>query len=191
MVVGWQSSTFEELLTYAALLAMAVGMVWFVVVVSAVGAEAVTRGRFRMAHAAGCPRWLHRWLLVALSALLGAAVLAPAPGSAHPQRAGVLDGLALPDRPTGPPIPRETTTPTRHHQPLQVSSVVTVQSGQTLWEISKHQLRRGSGSARIAAFSRSLHAQNRAVIGADPDLIHPGQALSIPGTTRETYSEDS
>lgn len=82
-----------------------------------------------------------------------------------------LDGLRLPDRPV-------TAT-------AEVSSVV-VEPGDTLWAIAARSLRPGASNAEIAAACSRWYAANRAVIGDDPDLIHPSQRLNPPTKTKDT-----
>ncbi len=56
---------------------------------------------------------------------------------------------------------------------------VTVRSGDSLWSIAA----RGHSSEPTAATAKrvaSIYAKNRAVIGADPNLILPGQRLEMP-----------
>ena len=67
-----------------------------------------------------------------------------------------------------------------------------VRSGDTLWDLAEEQLsgRRPDGeaapattrphAAEVAAQVRSLHHTNRSVVGADPDLLLPGQELRLP-----------
>lgn len=55
-------------------------------------------------------------------------------------------------------------------------STYTVQPGDNLWNISRDHL--GSG----ADWGQIYHA-NQDIIGSNPSLIHPGQELSIPGTS--------
>lgn len=59
-----------------------------------------------------------------------------------------------------------------------------VEPGDSLWRIAGATLatRRGinPSSAEIAQFWPSIYEANRAVIGADPNLILPGQHLEIP-----------
>lgn len=58
---------------------------------------------------------------------------------------------------------------------------VTVTEGESLWSITDDLLGPGVDSpAAIAALWPDLYETNRAVIGADPDQIEPGQILTIP-----------
>ena len=60
--------------------------------------------------------------------------------------------------------------------------VVVVQRGDTLWSIAARRLGPRAGDAAIAASWPRWYAANRSVIGADPDLILPGQQLRAPWT---------
>jgi nucleoid-associated protein YgaU len=57
---------------------------------------------------------------------------------------------------------------------------VVVRRGDTLWEIAARALGKHATAAEIAAEWPRWYAANRAVIGADPDLIHPGTVLRAP-----------
>lgn len=59
--------------------------------------------------------------------------------------------------------------------------IVVVHRGDSLWSISDDLLGPGpSDPAEIAAAWPLLHDSNRDVIGDDPDLLRPGQQLTIP-----------
>jgi hypothetical protein len=171
------ASSFDALLVRGALIALAAVALWVLAVVVALALEAGSRGRLRFAERAGCPRRLRLWLLPLFITVLAGVAPAQASDHASPRRAttdaGVLEGLQLPDRPVG----------------VGDGRVVVVRAGDTLWSIATDQLRRvGRRSsapppAAVAAAVRHLHAANRDVIGADPDLIRPGQHLMIPEET--------
>jgi nucleoid-associated protein YgaU len=56
-----------------------------------------------------------------------------------------------------------------------------VRPGDTLWDIAEAHLSPGQRSpSRIDRYWRQIHAANRAVLGDDPDLIHPGARLVLP-----------
>lgn len=96
-----------------------------------------------------------------LLAIAGGGVAAAAPASnSHPRPAAVSGdwpGLATARR----------------------SSTVTVDSGDCLWDIAARRLARPTRARIALAWPRWWHA-NRAVVGADPDVIRPGQRLRPP-----------
>ena len=108
--------------------------------------------------------------------------------------AGPVAAYAQPPHPTHPgPVAVATTTspldwpglsvglmsspPRRHGAP---PAELVVRAGDSLWTLASRQLGPGASAAEIAAAWPRLYAANRAVIGTDPDLIHPGQRLVPP-----------
>ncbi|KUG53668.1 hypothetical protein AVL62_02505 [Serinicoccus chungangensis] len=59
---------------------------------------------------------------------------------------------------------------------------VVVRRGDTLWDLAARHLGPQATSADIAQEWPRWHAANLATIGPDPDLILPGQELTVPGT---------
>jgi nucleoid-associated protein YgaU len=55
-----------------------------------------------------------------------------------------------------------------------------VRRGDTLWDVVRHHLGPDATDAEVAAEWPRWHAANRDVIGADPDLLLPGQVLHAP-----------
>jgi nucleoid-associated protein YgaU len=55
----------------------------------------------------------------------------------------------------------------------------TVMPGDTLWDIAG-QVLATKDQARIARYWPMIHRENREIIGADPNLLNPGQVLSLP-----------
>ncbi|HEX8132931.1 MAG TPA: LysM domain-containing protein [Actinomycetes bacterium] len=56
-----------------------------------------------------------------------------------------------------------------------------VEVGDTLWDIAAARLVRSERSAaNINRYWRQVYRANRSVIGADPDLLHPGTRLHVP-----------
>jgi nucleoid-associated protein YgaU len=72
------------------------------------------------------------------------------------------------------------------HWPAVVSAgfSYTVVTGDSLWRIARTILST-EGSAQdgstISELWRAIYDMNREIIGANPNLIHPGQVLHIPG----------
>jgi hypothetical protein len=119
-----------------------------------------------------------------------------APAHAEESRRGLgrpetslVEGLPLPDRAT-------TTThvsqvfaraASRHDragsQSRQKPASVVVRPGNTLWSIARADLPPHADDDEVALRVREVHRANRAVIGADPDLILPGQRLWMPRPT--------
>ncbi len=64
--------------------------------------------------------------------------------------------------------------------------VVLVRPGDSLWAIAGVRLGSGATPAQIAAAVSAWYQVNLAVIGPDPDLIHPGQRLAVPAASPPT-----
>ncbi len=58
--------------------------------------------------------------------------------------------------------------------------LMTVRKGDSLWSLAARQLGPGATDRQIALAWPAWYALNADVIGADPDLIRPGQQLRIP-----------
>jgi nucleoid-associated protein YgaU len=68
------------------------------------------------------------------------------------------------------------------------SATVVVQAGDTLWTIAARHLEPGASGAAITTAWHAWYAANRAVIGPDPSVIHPGQRLTAPASTQPAGS---
>jgi hypothetical protein len=79
-----------------------------------------------------------------------------------------------------PAVPPTATpsAPTRS-TPAPPPETVTVRPGDTLWELAAAELP-GADARAVARAWPSWWTANRAVIGDDPDLLHPGQQLVRP-----------
>ena len=108
--------------------------------------------------AAMTPRALRAALYTGVS---GAIALAPVRATADD-----LDGLPLPDRPVT--------------SSLSDQAVHVVAPGQSLWTIAASTLGADASPAAVATETSRWYQRNRTVIGPNPDLILPGQALSAP-----------
>jgi LysM domain len=75
-----------------------------------------------------------------------------------------LAGLPLPDLPTSRGL-----------------STVTVEPGDSLWSIARRELATEAPTSAVATRVALLYAHNHRTIGANPDLIFPGQRLHAPG----------
>ena len=85
-------------------------------------------------------------------------------------------GLRLPDRPSG-----GAAVDVHPHTRI-------VRPGDTLWDIAAGELPPESTDADRADAWRRWYAENRSVIGADPDLLLPGTRLHPPSAHREGTS---
>lgn len=127
--------------------------------------------------AAGCARWslpgVPRAVRASLFTGVAIAAMGVAPASAETQHD--LDGLPLPDRPTV-----TSADPASSRETPPVTDRVTVKQGDSLWQIAADHAPRDASVADVAAATRAWHRANRAEIGADPNLLHPGQPLVAP-----------
>jgi Tfp pilus assembly protein FimV len=57
---------------------------------------------------------------------------------------------------------------------------IVVQPGDTLWTIASRRLGAGATGVAITAAWHAWYAANRSTIGPDPNLIRPGQRLTVP-----------
>jgi hypothetical protein len=115
---------------------------------------------------------------VAAGSLAPSTAATPAPTSAPSQpTAGWRP--AKPDRPAAPPadVGLVSSRPTAGRSP---DEEVVVRRSDTLWSIAARHLGEAAGAAEIAHEWPRWFAANRAVIGADPDRLVPGQRLVPP-----------
>lgn len=166
--------SFEQLLTAAAATTLATAAAWLWAVTTAVVARALVLTPAAAGRPlAGVPRPVQRLVLAACGAALAAGLALPAHaepgtlgvGSSAPSApaAGVLAGLPLPERASA------------------ATAVHVVRPGDSLWAIAASRLPAGATDAEITAAWQAVHRANRAVVGPDPDLVHPAQRLRVPG----------
>ena len=109
----------------------------------------------------------------------------PTPTSTSSARSTVAAPAAGPGfRPTRP-LPAHDATGTRLLAPAPrpaaaALDTVTVRRGDSLWSIAQRHLGTIATDAEVARAWPEWYAANRAVIGDDPDLIHPGMQLVPP-----------
>ncbi len=162
---------------------------WLWVLTTAVVVDAV---RGRTAPRAGIPGAVRRIVLAACGAALSSGLLAPAhadqgpaaePGPRPAATAALLVGLPLPDRTT-------TTTrwlgllgsqaATRDPASGRQADALVVAPGDSLWGIARSTLPPRVSDAEVELRWQEIYRANREVVGADPDLIRPGQRLVMP-----------
>ena len=177
--------SFETMLVAVATTATAGSALWLWVVTSLTAAEAAT-GLVRQ-RAAGCPAAWRRVVLAAcgMAAVSGLAVPAHAvPIHIHEEKdsrthgAALLNGLPLPERPTG-------TAATSHRSTLPADrpgspAVFVVRTGDNLWSLAAASLSPGASAAEITRRWKQIYTANRDEIGPDPALIRPAQRLAVP-----------
>lgn len=184
------SSRLDGLLSALALLVTAAALTWLCAAVGAsVAAETGGIGR-RLAGplaAALAPRSMQ----FAVRVVCGVAVAGPlgtlpaiAAEAAPADCAGTtcrtrLAALPVPDRPDVVAQQSATAVPASlRARPAR--PVVTVRRGDSLWSIAAAHLPSGADPGDIAAAWPRWYRANRAVLGPDPDLIHPGTELVAP-----------
>lgn len=116
---------------------------------------------------------------------LTAAVPLPSPNDASPPDLGfgpLPDPGWVPSAPLVRPQPdvRVLSPVPRTDQPVRPAHQVVVHRGDSLWAIAARHLGPDPSEAEIAEAWPAWYAANRHVVGADPDLLLPGQVLSVP-----------
>lgn len=103
----------------------------------------------------------------------GVGTAAPAGTSAPPPASGPASAAPVPPTSGQQPAPPSP-------GPADSGALYVVRPGDTLWGIAAAHLGADAADAEIAADWPRWHSTNRAVIGADPHLIRPGQELLAP-----------
>lgn len=99
----------------------------------------------------------------------------------------LLVGLALPERAVAPP-PAHHTHQTRQTRRAEPRLTYVVRPGDSLWSIAHDHPDDADHAASVDQRWRAIWLANREVVGDDPDLIIPGQALRLP-TTQDPNSD--
>lgn len=152
------------------------------------------------------PNAVRRWAALLLGAAIassiapaGAAATLPPSTIAAPAPAPEWIALSEPsmsttaESETPAPAPTWTPAPTRALPPVTLTTPrqdasadqpdaheITVRRGDTLWDLAAAHLPAEATDAEVAATWQRWYAENRHVIGPDPDLILPGQILLVP-----------
>jgi len=164
-----------------ALLAIALGWLLLGVAAALVVRAGTRRGCVPVLAEAIARRALPRWVyaLVAGSAIaltpLAAQAAPPSP-PLPPPALPLSTPQAIATAPTAP-----APTGTAHTGGARAAGDrIVVRSGDSLWRLAAEHLGSPADDARIAAAWPRWYATNRSVIGADPNLIQPGQHLRAP-----------
>ncbi|MBD3925258.1 LysM peptidoglycan-binding domain-containing protein [Nocardioides cavernae] len=165
------SQTVPQVLVAACATGLALSLAWLWIVTSVTVAEVVTDS---VPRSGGATR---RLVLLACGAAVVAGTALPAQASSG-DGVEVLVGLPLPERAVAPAGPGRTGAAAAPAAAPTAGTYV-VRPGDSLWSIAHaHPVPAGDVEARW----RSIWRHNRDVVGDDPDLIHPGQALRLPDT---------
>lgn len=184
---GADAATADLVAACAVVLAVALVRIWLVTTVTVVGVVAGS-ARARRGH----PGTTRRLVLLACGVAVTAGVAAPATAAGDEGR-DVVAGLALPERavaapPTSTPPSTPATTPSSAPAP---TDTYVVRPGDSLWSIAlAHPATGADTGTDTDARWRALWHANRAVVGDDPDLIHPGQALRLPAASPDRTQQD-
>jgi LysM repeat protein len=176
------AETVPQVLVAACATGLALCLAWLWVVTSVTVAEVVAGA---VPRSGGATR---RLVLLACGAAVAAGTALPVQASGG-DGAEVLVGLPLPERAVAPATSGRPAAPIASSVATTVDTYV-VRPGDSLWSIAHaHPAPRGDVEDRW----RAIWRHNRDVVGDDPDLIHPGQALRLPGTdtTNEPSNEPS
>lgn len=183
-----------DLLVAVCASALALALAWLWVVTTLTVREVLT-GRVRPVGG----RTARRLVLLACGAAVTAGAVVPATAGERAP-ADRLDGLPLPQRAAAPLVPAATApappgdvvAPTRAARPAAPRAApadYVVRPGDSLWSIAA--ARTDGDPAAVGATWRAIWHANRDVVGDDPDLIHPGQALRLPDTATTATSSST
>jgi nucleoid-associated protein YgaU len=125
---------------------------------------------------------VRRLVLAACGVAVGAALLSPAAQAHSASAPSTSAGDGPTDRLAGLPLPERATDGPRPGPDAR--SRLVVRTGDTLWGLAATRLPDGAPDTAVDAAWRRLYTANRARIGPDPDLVHPGLVLTDP-TTQE------
>jgi len=153
--------------------------VWGWLGVVAVVGGALRNSERRPAGTPGVPPALRRLVLAGCGVALTATAAPALAGTAAETSTGTGAQQAMPAALAGLPFPARATD-----LPVEVRHAVVVRPGDSLWAITARHAPEAD-DAEITAGWQRLYARNRAVVGDDPSLIHPGQRLVLPTDLEE------
>ena len=172
---GSGSAAVDDLVVATCTTGLALGLGWLWLVTTTTVLD-LLRGRVA---SGGATR---RLVLLACGVAVLAGTSVPALAAGGDGR-DLLAGLSLPERAVAPAA--------HHHSPVEATShpsprdTYVVRPGDSLSSIALAHPGAGSLDERWRAIWRA----NRDVVGDDPDLILPGQALRLPGPTSSTQQD--
>ena len=170
------AASYDELLADLAGWVLVGCALWASLWVLAALVETVSDGRLPALGWVGAPPRLRPVLRAVVGLLLTGVPAHAAPRPAPP--------LPVPARPVaGATAGTGAEAGARASQPgasRPTGRAVVVRRGDTLWGLAEERLPPDATAQVVADGVRAWHAHNRAVIGADPDLIRPGQRLLAP-----------
>lgn len=175
---GWLSGTATLLLACLLVGTVAVLAGWLAAS-ACLAAASHLPGALGRVSARAARRFTPAFVARALAATVGLTIATAGAAAASSGQGG---GPAVPllDRPAGTAV-GPSAAPAPHAPPAPSEPVeVVVAPGDSLWDIAARSLAPHSSAASIAASWPRWYDANRAVIGPDPDLIHPGQRLEAP-----------
>ena len=163
----------ETLLTTLAQAALWLSLGWLAVVTLAAVVEALT-GVTTPVVGAMTPVALRRVVVLGfgLAVSSGPALAVVADGTRS-----VVEGLPVPDRPTGVTL----SEPTAAREPARAGpATYEVRAGDSLWTITERLLGPRATTAQVDGGWRTIYRANRSRVGHDPDLLTPGAVLDLP-----------
>ena len=169
------AETVPQALVAACTTGLALSLAWLWLVTSVTVAEVVAGAAPR---SGGATR---RLVLLACGAAVVASTTLPAQASGG-DGVEVLVGLPLPERAVTPTASRRPGAPA----PAPTARSYVVRSGDSLWSIARAHPAAGTD---VETRWRAIWRHNRGVVGDDPDLIRPGQALRLPDTDIDPRTE--
>jgi hypothetical protein len=171
--VGAGPDAVADLLVAGCATALTVALAWLWVVTTGTVAGLLT-GKVRAG--GGTTR---RLVLVACGVAVVAGTTLPATASGGEGRE-LLVGLALPDRAVAPAAHRRHRPVVRTAAEPGAPDTYVVRPGDSLWSIARAH---PGVATSVERRWRAIWQANRDLVGDDPDLILPGQALRLPDGT--------